>query len=288
MANIENERLVEQELALVERDEEQMTNCKVVLELIEKLARPNPASVSDAETNMEGLWVTNSRLLIESMINILTSKKFSDLTDTAHQTLCITLSVYLPKFALDADKNEDAAILVNWLNRMSYCFFKVADSNAKLKHICYPFAKLFMFWDFYIDDSFSREVYFRFLKKNFAECQNESKLCSPTVNEAKLLILLDVFSNEDEKLLTASLPMLLSDSISTLCSCCATLCREFSTSSQDRILAYVLDIDSTMAKLLDLMVTSFGKFSSQGLDILANQELSSHLLMVGVQVIPDE
>jgi hypothetical protein len=288
MANIENERLVEEELAAIEQNEEQMANCKHVLELVEKLSRPNPSEVSDAETNMEGLWMTNPRLLIDSMLNILTSKKFTELNDTVHQALCVTLSIYLSKYPLDSDKNEDVSTLINWLNRMSYSFFKVTESSVKLKRICLPFAKLFMFWDFYIDDSFSREVYFRFLKKNFAEAQTETKLSSLFTNLGKLLILLEVFSSEDDKLLTSSLPMLLTDSVSSLCMCSVTLCKEFSTSSKEIILEYVQNINIMIEKLLDVLVTSFGKFSSQGLDILANQDLKNHLLMVNILFTRDE
>lgn len=280
MSSVENEELIRQEIEGLEKDREAMTDCGSLLDLIKKISDLNPSEIKHAEDQLEEVWRSKPLLTINTMMNILALDKRGEINAHLHKVVCTVLAIYLGKATLNSDSDEDAKILIHWFNKLAYIMFVLTEGEEKIHSVCLPFVKLFTNWDFFAKDDFAQEIYFRFVKKHFADCLSENKLSMNQSDLAKLLAFLDTLIQDDERILTYSLPRLVSDSISALCLCSEQLCRQGFTEDKERTLTYVQAINSAIGDLLRALTTHFAKYSTQALDVVTNRELTNHLVMV--------
>lgn len=280
MQTVENEDLIRQEIERLEENNEAIGDCNDLLEIIKRVAALDPSEITKAEDRLEEVWKAKPQLTIETIMNILALDSKRNIDDHLHKVICTVLTVYLGKATLNSDSHEDANILIHWLNKMTFLAFARTQSDVKLQSICQPLVKLFSYYDFFANQEFTDEVYYRFVKKHFEECQSENKLSKPKSNLAKLLCFLDILMQEDERVMTYSIPKVINDAISSLSACSEELCRHAFKEDQPRTLEYIQRINSTMAELVKALNTHFSKYCSQALDILTNKNLTSHLAIV--------
>lgn len=281
---IDNEEKVTAELQIVAKSQDVIAQYLELGKLVQNTTLPGQEGVI-ALSNLENVFVSNRKMTIDSLINMLclatassehswSDSRFSSAPPEWHKSLGVIIATFLKDSKLDSDDQGDKQMMIHWLNKLSYCLFRLSESSIHHYNVSLALVRLFSLSEFFADDEFATESYFRFIKKYLDTCQN-------SVHLQKILVLLDIFTKEDERTILFSFPKLLPDSIDALAVCAKGLLVSPEVRTAPKAtLECLQEIHTVQASLFEQLLEHFAKYDMRGLACLTSIKLISHLTEV--------